>query len=106
MWRWNLGQCRSHRGHAGGYAYGRGQDVVDHQRSGGQEPCFFAQVLRGHGEAAAAARVGSNGLAIAEIDNHQQDENGGDDGHKVLRAEDAQRDQQGKSGLRTIRRTG
>ena len=86
--RLKFGQCGGHRGHAGGDTYGRGQDVVDHQRCSGQEPCFLTQVLRGDGIAAAAAWIGSNGLPIAEIDDHQQDENGGDDGQKVLGADD------------------
>ena len=104
--RLKFGQGRSHRGHAGGYAYRRGQDVIDHQGRGGQQPCFFAQVLGRDGVATAAARVGGNGLSITEIDDHQQDENGDNDGQKVLGADDPQRDQQGKRGLRTIGCTG
>src|ERR1700739_3618552 len=83
-----FGQCGGHRRYAGGDAYGRGQDVVDHQRRGGGEPRFFTQILAGDGVAAAAARVSSDGLAIAEIDDHQQDQNGGDYGQKVLGAYD------------------
>ncbi len=88
MWL-KFGQCRGHRGHAGRDPYRRGQDVVDHQRRSGQQPCFLTQVLSGHGVAAAAAGIGSNGLPIAEIDDHQQDQNGGDDRQKVLRPEHA-----------------
>ena len=34
------------RAHAGGDAHGGGEDVVDHQRRGGQQARAFTQVLR------------------------------------------------------------
>ena len=83
MWL-KFGQRRGHRSHAGRDAHRRGQDVIDHQRGCGKQTCFFPQVLRCHGVAAAAARVCGNGLPIAKIDDHQQDQNGRNDGNQVL----------------------
>jgi hypothetical protein len=81
-------------------------DVIDHQRRCGKQPCSFAQVFRRHGIAATTAGVGSNGLSIAEKDDYQQDQDGGDDRQQVLCPKHAQRDQQRQRGLRAIRRAG
>ena len=81
-----------------------GQDVVDHQRRRGKQTCPGAQVLGGDGVRAAAGGIRRNGLAIAEEDDAQQNEDDRDDGNQVSDAGDAQRNQQRERCLRSVRR--
>ena len=52
------------------------EDVVDHQCSGGKQAGVLAQVLRGDRVAAAAVGIGIDGLAVGEVDNREQDNDG------------------------------
>ena len=53
---------------AGGDAHADIEEVVEHQRRGGQQAAAAAQVFAGHGVRAAAVGVGGDGLAVAEED--------------------------------------
>ena len=81
-----------------------GEDVVDHQCGGGKQPRARPKVLGGHRVGSTAGGIRGDGLAIAEKDDDQQNENGRNDRDQVVDAGDAQRNQQGERGLRAIRR--
>ncbi len=63
VWGSRRGKGRDQRAHARGDADGRVEDVVDHQRRGGEQAGVRAEVLRRDGVAAAAVGVGVDGLA-------------------------------------------
>jgi len=75
-----------------GDANGGGEDVISEQRGRGSRLAGGAQVEACHGIGTAAGGVRFDGLAIGEVDNHQQGDDGGADGNDVLNAEKAQRD--------------
>ncbi len=66
------------------------EDVVDHQRRGGKQAGVVAQVLAGDRVAAAAVGVGLNRLAVAEINDGQQADDGKADGDDVRDSQDTQ----------------
>ena len=53
-------------------ADGHDQDVVEHQRRGGEQAGAGAQVLLGHGVRPAAVRIGRDRLPVREVDHHEQ----------------------------------
>ena len=89
--------------HAGRDAHCSGEDVVDHERCRGQKAGAFAQVLAGHGVGAAAARIGLDGLPVAEVDDPEQDHDRRAHGHDVFHAEKTERNQEGESRFRPVR---
>ena len=75
---------RNQRSYTRGDPDRRVQDVVDHQRRGGEQAGVRAQVLRGDRVAAAAVRIGIDGLQVGKVDDGQQADDGEADGHDVL----------------------
>ena len=96
------GSGRDERAYAGRDAHSGGENVVDHQGSGGQQPRALAQVLRGYRVRAAAFWVSVDGLPVAEVDNRQQNHDGGADRDDVMDANEAQRDEQGERSFRAV----
>ncbi len=93
---------RHQRADAGRDSNGGGEHVIDHQRGGGQQARAFADVLARHGVGSATARVRIDGLAIREIDDGEQENDGAADGHDVGDAQRAERDQDGERRFRTV----
>jgi hypothetical protein len=89
---------------AGRDSDGGGEDVIDHQGGGCQQARTGSEIFRGDRVRTAAAGIGSNGLAVTEIDDDQQDQDRRDDGNDVLNAHQPKRDQQRKRCLRSIGR--
>ena len=77
------GEGRDQRAHTGGDADGRVENVVDHQRRGGQQAGVGAEVLRRDRVAAAAVGVGVDGLQVGDEDNNQQADDGEANGYDV-----------------------
>ena len=64
-------ECRDQRAHACRDANSSVQNVVDHQRGGGEQTGGFAQVFCSNGIAAAAMGVGIDRLAVGKVNNSQ-----------------------------------
>jgi hypothetical protein len=76
--------------HATRHRHGDGEDVVDQERRPRDERRDLAEVLLRHDVAAAAARVGVDGLPVAGHHDHEQhadDDRNGRDGPPRLRAD-------------------
>ena len=59
----SAGDGGDQRADAGGDADGSGEDVVDHERGGGEQAGAIAEVFAGDGEGTAAVGIGFDGLA-------------------------------------------
>ena len=90
---------RDQRGDAGGDADGHVEDVVEHQRRGGEQAGAGAEVLPGDGVGAAVARVGADGLAVGDVEDGQERQDRQHDGADVGEAGGAERDEDGEGGL-------
>ena len=97
-----LGEGGDQRADACGDADGGVQDVVDHERGGGEKAGGFAEVLCGDGIAAAAVGIGVDRLAVGEVDDGQKADDGEADGDDVRDAGQAERDEQGERGFGAI----
>src|SRR5215469_13633030 len=87
---------------SGGDTYGDDQDVIDHQRRGGQQSGIGAEVEPRDGVGTAASGVGGDGLAVREIDDREQDDDGERDWDQAADAGYAQRDENRKGRLRSV----
>ena len=94
--------CGHEGTNAGGYADGRIQDVVDHERGGGEQPRLLPEILGGDGVAATPVRVGIDGLAVGEEDDREQADDREGDGDDLLDACEAERDEQGEGGFGAV----
>src|SRR5260370_5961220 len=88
---------------AGRNTHGHGQDVIDHERGGGQQSGGGAQVSASHGVRSASARIRSNRLQVGKEEYDQQNENRGGDWNDVVNSERSERDEQRERGFRAIR---
>jgi hypothetical protein len=91
------------RAHASRDADSRGEDVVNHERRGGEKSRIGAEILRRDGIGATPAWVGVDGLTIREEDDDEQDDDGERDGHDVVHAEDAERDEESERRFWSVR---
>jgi hypothetical protein len=66
------GYCRNESAHSGGYAHGYDENVVNHQRRGGEKSCGSAEVLACDGIRPSTAGISLDRLAIGEIHNRQE----------------------------------
>src|SRR5271157_1599250 len=85
-----------------GNAYGGGEDIVGEERGCGKQGCGRAQVEARHGVRAAAGGIGGDGLAIREVHDYEQRDDGGTDGNDVANAKKAERNQKAESGFRAV----
>ena len=69
------------------------EDVVDHQRRGGEQAGMLTQVLRGDRVAATTVRIGINGLEVGDVDDRKQEDDGEADGYDVLNARETKGDE-------------
>ena len=67
-----------------------------------RRPADFAEVLGGDGVAAAAVGIGVDGLAVGEVDDGEQADDGEADGDDVCDAGDAEGDEQGEGGFGAV----
>ncbi len=72
------------RRHPGGDTHRRRQDVIDHQGRRREQAGVVAQIFTRHSEGAAPVRVGLDRLAIAEVEDRKQHQNGRKDRDQVL----------------------
>ncbi len=97
--RWN---GRHQRAYAGRDSDRRGEHVVDEQSGRGQQPRACADVFARDGVGSASIRIGIDGLAIREVDDGQQENDGAADGDDVRNAQQAKRDQYGEGRFGTV----
>ena len=90
------------RADSGRDANGGGEDVVDHQCGGGEKPRPGTEIFGGNGVGATALRVSSDRLAVGEVDDDQQDDDGRGDGNDEVDTEQSEGDEQRQSGFRTV----
>jgi len=100
--RRQAGNGRRQRRYTGGDTHSGRQDVIDHQRRGGQQACLFAQILAGHRIRAAAVRICLNRLTIAEEHDRQQDQDRRNDRDDEVDPIESQRDQQRHRRFRSV----
>ena len=86
---------RDQRADSGGNTHGGGEDVVGQQRSRGEQAGRRAKIEARHGVGAAAGGIGGDGLAIGEVNDHQQRDDGGADRNDIANAEQAQEESAG-----------
>ena len=96
------GNCGDECADSGRDADSRSEDVVDHQRRGSEESRAFAQVLGCYGVGTAALRVGVDRLAVGEVNDHQQNNDGGRDRNDEVYAQQSERNEQRQRGFGTI----
>ncbi len=87
-----------------GNAHGGRKDVIGEQRGRGKQAGRRAKVEARHGIGAAAGGIGGDGLAIGEVHDHQQRDDGGADRNDVAHAEQAKRNQQAEGRFRAVSR--
>jgi hypothetical protein len=98
------GKGRDQRTHTSRDADRRIENVVDHQRGGGQQAGIGPEILRRDRIAAASVRVRVDRLQVGNEDDDQQPNDCEADRHNVLNTSQAQRNKQGERSLWTIRR--
>src|SRR5262249_5916650 len=79
-----------------------GENGVEHEGGGSEQAGKGAEILRGNRIGAAAARIGSNGLAIGKINNREQRDDAGADRYDVGDTCESQRNQERESGFGTV----
>src|SRR5713101_2650695 len=87
-----------------GNAHGSGEDVIREERGRGEQAGRCAQIETRYGIGAAAGGIGGDSLAIGEVHDHQQGDDGGADGNDVMNAEKAQGNQKTEGCFRAVRR--
>src|SRR5260370_5483 len=87
------------RADAGRDAHGSGKNVIREQGRGGQKTRTRSEVEARYGVGTASAGIRSDGLAIREIDDEKQRDDGGADGNDVVQAEKAEGNEQGQHGF-------
>ncbi len=93
--RMQSGNCADQSRDAGGDSYRGGQDVVDHERGSGEQAGIVAEVFAGDSEGASAVRIRVDRLAVAEVEDGEQNEDGAEDWDQVLlHADEAERHKQ------------
>ena len=96
---WN---CRNQSADSRGNAHGGGENVVGKQRGRGEQAGRCAKIEARHGVRAAAGGIGRDGLAIGEIHDHEQRDDGGANGYDIANTEKAQRNQKAEGRFRAI----
>ena len=92
------------RAHPGGYSHRSREHVVNHQRRCRQDAGIRAQIFRRHGVRAATAWIGRDGLPVGKINDCQQHNNAGTHRNNVRDTRRAQRNEQRKRSLGSVRR--
>ncbi len=87
-----------------GNAHGGSEDVIGEERGGGKQAGGCAQIEARHCIGAAAGGIGGDGLAIGEVHNHQQRDDGGGDGNDIPNAEKAKGNQKAEGRFRAVSR--
>src|SRR6266849_8572819 len=96
------GHGRDQRADARGNSDGGGEDVIGEQRGGGDKAGEGAKIGARDGVRAAARWIGRDGLQVGNVNDQEQGDDGGADGHDVLHAEKAERNEQAESGFRAV----
>jgi hypothetical protein len=96
------GHGGNQRAHAGRNAHGRGQNVIHHQRGGGQQSGPHAQVFAGDRVRSAALRIRHDGLAVGEVYDGEQDDDAEADGYDVSHPSHSQRNQERQGRFRPV----
>src|SRR6266852_106681 len=91
-----------HEADAGGDSDGGGEDVIGEQRGGGDKAGERTEVGARNGVGASSRWISRDGLQVGNVNNQEQGDDGGADGHDVLHAEKAERNEQAESGFRAI----
>ncbi len=78
------GHGRGQGGHAGRYAHGHRQHIVDEEGGARDEPGQRSQIVLGDDVRAAALRVGENGLPVRAHDHGDEGGDGEADGNRVV----------------------
>ena len=89
--------------YSGGNSHGHDENVVNHQRSCGEQAGKRAQIFRGHGVGTASARIRRDGLTIGEVHDGQQHDDAEADGNDIGNSRGAERDQKRESRLGPVR---
>jgi len=87
---------------SGGDSDGRCEHVVDHEGRRGEQAGGITEVLAGNGEGAAAVGIGFDGLRVGEVEDDEEDEDGGGDGADEMNAAEAERDEEGEGSFRSV----
>ncbi len=85
-----------------GNAHGGREDIVGEQRGRGKQARACAKVEARHGVGAAAGGIGGDGLAIGEVHDHQQRDDGGADRNDIPNAEKAEGNQKAERRFRAV----
>ena len=88
--------------HSRGNAHGGRENVVGEERSRGKQACRCAKIEARHGIGAAAGGIGGDGLAIGEVHDHKQRDDGGADGNDIANAEKAKGNQKAEGRFRAV----
>ncbi len=97
--RWNR---RHQRAHSGRDSNRGRKHVIDEQSGRRQQTRARADILARYRVGSASARIRVDGLAIREVDDGKQQNDGAADGHDVGDAQRAERDQDGERRFRTV----
>ena len=85
-----------------GNSHGGRENVIGKQRGRGQQAGRRAKVKPRHRVGATAGGIGRDGLAIREVNDHQQRDDGSADGNDITNAQQTQRDQQAEGRFRPV----
>src|SRR5580693_4804329 len=83
-------------------ADGGRENVIGEERGRSKQTGRCSEVEPRHGIGATARGIGGDGLAIGEVHDHQQGDNGRADGYDITNAEKAKRDQKAEGCFRAI----
>src|SRR3989441_340906 len=93
---------RDQGAHSRGNAHGGSEDVIGEERGRGKQAGRRAKVEARHGIGAATGRIGGDGLAIGEVHDNEQRDDGGADGNDIANAEKAEGNQKAEGRFRAV----
>ena len=85
-----------------GNAHGGREDIIGEERGRGKQARTCAKVEARHSIGAAAGGIGGDGLAIGEVHDHQQRDDGGADRNDIPNAEKAKGNQKAEGRFRAV----
>ena len=85
-----------------GNAHGGRENVIGEESGCGKQAGRCAKIEARHGIGAAAGGIGGDGLAIGEVYDHQQRDDGGADGNDITNAEKAKGNQKAEGRFRAV----
>jgi len=94
--------CRDQGTDSRGNAHGGRENVIGEQSGRCQQAGRCSEVEASHRVGSTAGGIGGDGLAIREVHDHQQRDDGGTHGHDITNAEKTEGDQQGEGRFRAI----